>query len=298
MTRKRIITTLIFVAILALLGAIGWFIYRSVYSATIHVYFAPKSATISVGNGSGRFGNNYVKPGQYTVRITKQGFTSYSKEVTVKAGETVRVEGSLKPSSDATADWYDKHPDDYAIAQEIADRQADEARERMVRDYPLIKALPIVGPYESYRVDYGLSPQDTTKYIIIIRSQSEEAKQQALLAIKATGYDIEEYEVEYKSNALTAGTTTFQNTIALTDRGMTRKALDRAKMVLSGKYPGATILFADDARHDIRDGGAVHVYTVSFSVNGGGSYTLTATVKGVSSIEVAVGSEVLYSGSI
>ncbi len=299
MTRKRIITTVIFLFAIAAAIAIGWVIYRSIYSATIYTYFAPKSATVTIGDKSGRFGDNYVKPGQYTVRITKQGFTSYTQEVTVTKGETVRVEGSLTPSSDATASWYDDHLDDYKIAQEIADRKADEASARMLRDYPLIKKLPIIGPYESYRIDYGVSPNGGEgKYIIIIRSQSEEAKQQALLAIRATGYDIDKYEVEYRSNALTDGTTTFQNTVALTDRGITRRALDRIKAVLSPNYPGATILFANDASHAIQDDGATHIYTVSFSVNSEGSYRLTATVRNFSTIEVKVGNELLYNDTI
>lgn len=298
MTRKRIITTIIFLFSLAAAIAIIWLIYRSVYSATINIYFAPKSASISIGDGGGNFGDNFVKPGQYTVRITKQGFTSYTQEVTVKKGETVRVEGSLTPSSDATADWYEKNMDDYAIAQSVADRKADQARENMVRDYPLIKSLPIIGPYESYRVDYGLSPKGGNKYRIIIRSQSEQAKQQALLAITETGHDIAKYEVEYLSNALTTGTTTFQNTIALTDRGMMRRALDRVKTVMSEKYPGATILFANNASHGIQDDGAVHAYTVTFSVNGEGTYRLTATIRNISSIEIKADNELLYNGTV
>lgn len=298
MTRKRIITSIIFVFSLAILIAIGWLIYRSIYSATVNIYFAPKSASISIGSGGGHFGDNFVKPGQYTVRITKQGFTSFTQQITVKSGETVKVEGSLTPSSDATADWYEKNLDDYAIAQSVADRKADEARERMVKDYPLIKELPIIGPFGSYRVDYGLSPKGGSNYRIIIRSQSEEAKQQALLAIKATGYDIAKYEVEYRSNALTSGTTSFQNTIALTDRGMMRKALDRVKAVMGEKYAGSTILFADDATHSIQDDGATHIYTVSYSINGEGSYRLTATLRGVSTIEVKLQNDVAYSGAV
>lgn len=298
MTRKRIITTAIVIVAVLVVALIGWAIYRHIYSATIRINIAPKSSTITINNGGGRIGDNYVKPGEYTVRITKQGFTSYTEKVTLRAGGTVTVEAGLSPSSDATADWYEKHHDDYDIAQGIWDRKADQAAARMLRDYPLIKVLPMIGPFESYRVDYGLSPEQSNKYIIIIRSQSEDAKQQALAAIRSAGYDISRYEVQYKSNALTDGGTSLQNTISLTNRGVSKSVLNRLKTVLGSQYPGDTLLFADDTSHDILDDGGTHVYTVSFSINGEGSYRLVVTVRDMATVEVKVGNQTLYSGEI
>ena len=86
MTRRRIITLIIVFFGLSIAIVVGYFIYKSIYSSTINLYFAPKSADVKIGNGGGNFGDNFVKPGTYTVVISKQGFSTYTQEVTVKSG--------------------------------------------------------------------------------------------------------------------------------------------------------------------------------------------------------------------
>ncbi len=301
LTRKRIIIALI--AILAVVGiAVGaYLLYRHTYSATINLYFAPQSADVKIGSGSGKFGDNFVKPGTYKVVISKKGFATYTEEVTVKAGDIVGVDAALTSTSSETANWYQDHPDDYTIAQTIGDRKADNEHEKFVAGFPIVKVLPIVGLYNSYRVDYGPSPTVDGQFALFIRYQSEAAKQEALKAIKSKGYDADSYEVIYQSSAPTEGTVSFPGMVTLTDRGMGSTVLRATQRILAEKYTSSQAVelnFADDANHVVKEDGALHSYSASFTVNGGASQVLTVDVRDMTTMEVRVGSETLYSGNI
>lgn len=298
MTRKRIIIALIMIVIIIAGVTAGWFIYRSIFSATVNIYFAPKSADIAIGSGGGKFGDNYVKPGTYTVRITKEGFSSYTKEVTVKRGETANVLGSLTPTSDATKNWYSDHPDDYAIAQHAGDAQADEAREYLGSHYPIVKVLPIVGLYSAYRVDYGVSPTRADEYAIYVRYQSESAKKAAIKAVKDAGYDLSKYEVIYKFSGPTDGSTSFVGITSLSNRGVDSDVLDDVQSALAKKYPKSTLTFAETASHSQSSDGTTHTYQVGFSVNGEAMRTLTIKVVTMTDLTVRVDGQTIYTGTV
>jgi hypothetical protein len=297
MTRRRIITLIIVFFGLSIAIVVGYFIYKSIYSSTINLYFAPKSADVKIGNGGGNFGDNFVKPGTYTVVISKQGFSTYTQEVTVKSGETVTVNAALTSTSSQTADWYDKNAEDYTIAQNVGDRRADQEMNDFVKDFPIVKALPIVGMYESYRVDYGPSPTKTGKFAVFISYQSDAAKQQAIDAVKAKGYNLSDYEVVYDSSALTSGATTFTNTVSLSNRGLSKKVLSKVQDLLAARYPSTTVAFADDSKHIIENEGATHIYTVSFGVSGA-NHALRVTVTSITTVDVTVDGQSIYSGAV
>lgn len=297
MTRRQLMTlTAVFFGIATII-VLGFVVYRSMYSATINLYFAPKSATVKIGSGGGVFGDNYVKPGTYKVVISKKGFTTYTKEVTVKSGEKVTINAALTSTSAETADWYSTHTEDYTIAQNIGDTKADAEMDAFVKDFPIVKVLPIVGMYESYRVDYGPSPTKSGKFAVFVSYQSDAAKQQAIDAVTAKGYDLAKYEVIYELSAPTSGSTTFVNTVSLTSRGLTGDVLKKVQDLLSARYPGTTVTFADGAKHSIQNDGASHIYSVNMTV-GGSTQLLTITVNAMTDIQVVVGGQTIYTGSI
>lgn len=297
MTRRRIVTLIIVFFGLAIAIVVGIFVYRSINSATINLYFSPKSADVKIGSSGGSFGDNYVRPGTYTVVVSKKGFSTYTEEVTVKSGETVTVNAALTSTSSETADWYTTHTEDYSIAQNIGDRQADKEMDTFVAGFPIVKVLPIVGMYESYRVDYGPSPTKPGKFAVFISYQSDQAKQQAQDAVKAKGYDLSKYEVIYDFSAPTSGATSFANTVSLTSKGLGNSVLSKIQDQLSAKYPSTTITFADGAKHYVENDGATHVYTVGFVVNGA-TESLDVRVDSMTTVQITVSGKVIYSGSI
>lgn len=297
MTRKKILIIVIVCLSLPLLATIGFIVYRSIYSATINLYFAPKSAEVKIGNSGGGFGDNFVKPGTYEVVISKKGFTTYTEKITVEPGSTVTVNAALKSTSSATANWYDEHTDDYTIAQTIGDRKADEDMEKFVKNFPIVNILPIVGMYESYRVDYGPSPTKSGSFAVFISYQSEAAKQQAIDAIRAKNYNLAAYEVIYTLSAPTSGSTVFVNTAALTSRGLGSAALKRLQEVFGARYPTMTVVFSDDVSHDITDDGATHTYNTSFTT-GTTTGSLSITITSMTQLQISIDGQVVYADSI
>lgn len=195
--------TIVIVALIAffILPIVGVLIYRSIFSATITLTFAPKSAdVVKIGNVNARFGDNRVIPGDYEVVIEKKGFEGYKGKVSIKAGESKSVEVALNSNDPSTADWYQKNIEDYSIAQGIGDRRAEAARKHMQDSFPAYKDLPIVGLYDTYRVDYGLSPKDNKKYILVVSYNSDAYKSEAIKQFEQKGYSIKDYEVQYIKN--------------------------------------------------------------------------------------------------
>ena len=304
LTPKKITIILVSIMSAALLMAAGYLIYRSIYSANINLYFAPKSANVKLGSGGGNFGDNYVKPGTYKVVISKSGFTTYTQEVTVKSGETKSIEAALDPTSLQTKDWYKNNTEDYTIAQTIGDRKADNQRAQFVRDFPIAKDLPIVGLFGSYRVDYGTSPTTKGKYAVFISYQSESTKAQAVRSIQSKGYDISKFEVVYRLVAPTSGSVTYMGISNLSDRGVSASVVDVVKAKLSEKYATTTgvdgrvtINFVGDTEHTMSDDHMTHTYITSYNVNGAASNTLKIVVQDFNNATISVGNEVIFQGA-
>ncbi len=268
--RQKIILIVTLFAGLAVL-LIGFAVYRSiVYSATISITYAPESAVVTLNNKNASKGENRVKPGNYEVKITREGFAEYKTTVEAKEGQTTLVEAVLESNDPSTADWYQEHESDYTLAQSIGDGQADRNYENFIKKFPIAKDLPLNGIYGSYQVFYETA--DNTKgYAVIVSYQTEAAKKAAIAAIKAKGYKLEDYEVFYQPKITTVNNVAISGIVALSDAGYDKAVVDLAADRLTRAYDTyagekvTSIEFLDDLKQSIDDDSDTS--TISFTFN-------------------------------
>lgn len=271
-----------------------------IYSSTINLKFAPKSATATIGSSGARFGDNKVRPGTYTVTIAKKGFATYTEKVTVKDGQTVAIAAALVSNDPSTADWYQTHTEDYSIAQSIGDDAADQAHADMKREFPIAQALPIVGLYSTYRVDYGKSQTRTGKYAVYISYQTEADKQKAIQAVKDAGYNLSDYEVIYTQDAPSGQGVTIEGLSLFSAKGLDSDAVVNLQDALETYYKAGqdgashTVVIGDDVAHTRSDDGTNDTYTASITSDGGARGILTITVDGNDRLTVTVGGTTIF----
>jgi FlaG/FlaF family flagellin (archaellin) len=278
--RARGIIIVAFIALLFIALPLILYSQNLIYSGTINLKFAPKSATAKIGTSSAQFGDNKVHPGTYTVTISKQGFATYTEKVTVNNGQTVSVATALVSNDPSTADWYQTHTDDYSIAQDIGDDAADQAHVTMKKEFPIAQVLPIVGLYSTYRVDYGKSPTKTGKYAVYISYQTEADKQKAIQVVKDKGYELSEYEVVYTQDAPSGQGVTIEGLSSFSEKGLSGDAVASLQDALETHYTNYqgkadhTLIFGDAATHTISDDKTTATYINTLTIDGGSTISV------------------------
>lgn len=197
------------------------------------------------------------------------------------------VEAGLESNDPSTANWYQTHPEDYTIYQGIGDRKADAAYAKQSKDFPIAKILPIVGLYDTYRVDYGVAEDDKTKNVIYISYKNDTYKAQAIKAVEQAGYKLSDYTVVYKRDAPDVENgVTITGADQLLARGLSSNAADLIKEKLTNTYrtykgESITIIaIENDVNHFISDDGNAGIYTATLMFNTTKKMTLRITITG------------------
>lgn len=185
------------------LAIIGFLIYTSIINskktAALDILVAPNGTTLKL-NGKGiKVGKHKVRPGKYTLSVSKKGFNSESLEVEIKDKENRFVGTILQPNSDTTANWYNNHRDDARLAESVTAQIGDQYIKDAIANNPLLAELPFIGPSFEYRIDYGSSQQNSQWPAINIWTDPnvEDARQAALGWIRQRGFDPEKMEIIY-----------------------------------------------------------------------------------------------------
>ena len=165
-------------------------------TATILVEFSPLSAEVTL-NGKKGSDTNKVVPGKYTVVIKKDGFESYSEDVTVAKGDSETIYAVLESNSSETADWYDNHEDDYTKAGEISSGQATKAMAEEMEKFQISAILPHAGDKNIYNINYGESKTKENSLAVFITYYTDIGKEAANKYITDAGYNLDDYEIVY-----------------------------------------------------------------------------------------------------
>lgn len=181
---------------LALWGIISLLALNHAGKVSVDITVVPSDATVQVDNTS--FTNKksvYLKPGNYTVTVSKDGFESTTQEITVSEDTTAHIIAALYPvSSDATA-WYNEHQDDYYELEGIAGTAANETGQEFINKYPITGSLPI--QKATYLIGYKKT--DDQKNIIITITAYEGYRESALQEIRNLGFDPSNYTIEFNN---------------------------------------------------------------------------------------------------
>ncbi len=162
---------------------------------------APSPVNIQIDNGSTKRVNNGdkldISPGTHTIKVSEDDFTSYSKTITIKSGETQDFLVALKPNS-PTAQARLNNPTSQAIVQRFNGPIIDNGTAQLNKDYPILKILPIQARLYSIHPCASVKyPNDATKIAICVDGTTSEVKPYAIQDIASRGYNVDNYEMIY-----------------------------------------------------------------------------------------------------
>lgn len=204
--KAAIIITLVFSS--GLLIASIWVIYRLLFSVEIEILVAPASSTIQLNGKNYKNGEHRLRPGDYKVKIEKDGFQNYETDFTAKANSKVEI-GIILRELDSNGTFYRDNPSDASIAQAIGDRNFERDIDKAAKENPIGR----IAPYgkktgAAQQVDYwrlDIKWTDGKLDYLIVSSKfacgskeiKESIKNDALKYIRDNGFNPEDYKVHY-----------------------------------------------------------------------------------------------------
>ena len=168
------------------------------HSARVEFIVAPQNAQITLDDSTRlNSGIHQLKPGTYRARFEQVGFMSQDYDFVAIANETTSILIRLTPTTD-NADFYLNHPADAAIADSIIGNRHINASIQLEKSYPIINILPINLGRSRFRIDYGISPDETASFTLFITDYKGNSREEALEYIRAYNYNPDDYQITYQ----------------------------------------------------------------------------------------------------
>lgn len=161
----------------------------------IHLDKVPKDLILSVDGQNHSGSTIYVSEGTHKITGEKDGFESYTYDITIKSGTpTKTLFFILTPRSDEARQWATENQTLYSEAGERAGAAAAEEGEDFAGKYPIVKKLPYRG--SMYNIDYYYNGE-TDEFRVQITSPDAFGRQVALDTIRLWGYEPTDYTIEF-----------------------------------------------------------------------------------------------------
>lgn len=193
---RKIIYVLL--ALLALLAIFGLFTAISRIGKTkLAVMSVPEDTKITINNQPASVGDNYIKPGKYTVKASKKGFAS--DEVVVNLAKTPSTAYLIpNPVSAEAKQWFKDNPDQQLKREGIAGQRTDQESKYILANNEIIRLLPVTVVEEGpFSLDYGTNPNVKNKVFIEVSDSSPEGRVNALHWIRSHGFDPTDLDIRF-----------------------------------------------------------------------------------------------------
>jgi len=200
---KLIIVFGIFIFIILFISIFWMFITKD-DTATLEILVTPSDSKILINNKQYINGTYKIKPGKYSVNISKNDFTSYSGNITTEKDKTTKLYQAIF-QSDGSYSWYISHNKDDILLTTIGDKETESIQESLVNKYPILKYIPYTEQSNGikYKIDIQMNNNELTYVSIYFNtcssSVSEIYKTEALNWIKFKGINPDDYVIKYSS---------------------------------------------------------------------------------------------------
>ena len=178
---------------------IGILVYSFVIpKAFIQFSIAPENVFMNI-NGSSKTVKNGDKirltPGDYKITLSASGFSSYSKDLTLKNNQTVELLAALTPQTEAAKQLL-LNDSSQAVMQRFYGQQASAQNDIILKNYPIISILPIQARlYSIAACPSQKYPNDSTKVALCVTESQPGLDPYVLKDIASRGYDPNNYEI-------------------------------------------------------------------------------------------------------
>ena len=196
--RIKLIIAGVVIFIIAVIAILIAWIINIPKTATIEVIVAPSDAKILIGEKRYKNGTHKIEPGDYSIAVTRDDFSPYASEFSIKEGETKKLLVCLNEIDGNT--WYDEHKEDDDICRRAAELASEEyKKEKQTAD------IYSVTPYNSYDDGFNIVAYEDEEKGTIVKitllsckeARREALKPNALEWLKKHNVDPEQYTIEY-----------------------------------------------------------------------------------------------------
>ncbi|MBR3052274.1 PEGA domain-containing protein [Candidatus Saccharibacteria bacterium] len=200
----KLILSISAILLIVILGISLFFIIDDASrTVTIRFLVAPSSATITLGGTNYRSAETYrIRPGNYDLSITKDGFDPYQKSLTLNDGDNLNIDIALEIQP-GNENYYKEHPNEAYALETIWTNQMIAGSEVVLADNPLLNILPINVEYYiqnkqyiHYQISFRID--DPENVVVLINDYTGGNYDAALERIRTEGYDPDNYTIEYR----------------------------------------------------------------------------------------------------
>lgn len=193
--------------VLMVLVAILIIVVHHTKTATIDIMVAPSEATIELNGKKYENLESYnIMPGDYHVKVAMEGMQTREYDMNLADGGFARIWTYLV-DADGGFEYYMMHPDDAAILEDVADKDAEAFVEKYTKMMSITEVLPLTlsnrgdntGEIISIHIRWGTEDECREKpYCLIVKDFTGKNTERALAMIREAGYDPDDYEIIFK----------------------------------------------------------------------------------------------------
>lgn len=159
----------------------------------VEVTVLPKDATIYANDIRIKSGTAHLKPGKYTVTVSKEGFETDKQEIFIN--ETYKyIQTVLAGTSTEAKEWERKHQKELLEFEGKVGETSRLTGDVFKTKYPITKLLPVNELV--YKIGYTTNP-DKSILTLTIHAITPQQRQAALQQIRDWGYDPTDYKITF-----------------------------------------------------------------------------------------------------
>ncbi len=200
--KKRAIMIGIFGLVIGFVLIIILFIQNLAKGADLEILIAPSFAKVEM-DGKKFPTDKTVKyyPGEYTVKVSAEGFVEQSAKVVLEKGQQTSLYLYLEPTEE-NAKFYTENYDEDVLMQEIAEKQNDLDSDSYYDKYPIMSILPYeknsadkFNEPNGFRIDGGKFDKCKREFCLQVSSPVKAGLDEAKEYLKKMGFKPEDYEI-------------------------------------------------------------------------------------------------------
>lgn len=154
---------------------------------------APSDAVVTINGARYGQGVQYVPTGEYTARITKEGFSDATQQLRVNDHSYPAIYAGLSPQSKEAKKWEQQNRHAYAKIEQLSLAQSRRYGEAFQQRWPIVTSLPLRDPY--FTIGYkNLNDRDI---ILTIKATSPRYRELALDELRKKGFEPSDYRIEF-----------------------------------------------------------------------------------------------------
>jgi hypothetical protein len=168
-------------------------------TAQLNILISPVDAKITINQKQYYNGKQKIEPGNYQVKIERDGFQSVNIEINLSSGDQKYLYYCLTPNNQDNT-WYKDHPKDNQTCDEINQALNDILKSETMKD-PIFSVTPYHNDDKRYYIDSVLNEDRSITIKIKPLSCKAELKkilnQNALNYLKSKNINLDQYKIEY-----------------------------------------------------------------------------------------------------